>query len=79
MHIGNLILTVICSGKLKGYCKQSKDKIPFVHRLVPHIRDTLVGQGVILTFVKQDLLAEGWLGVALSQSRYKDSAAGLHI
>lgn len=47
LHIHDLILAVVCSGKLKGNGKQREDKIPLVSRLVPHIRDALIGEGII--------------------------------
>ena len=77
LHIGNLVLAVIGTRKLECNSEQCQNEITLVHRLISHVRNTLIGQGVILTLIEKNFLAEGWLGVALSQSRYKGSAAGL--
>ena len=79
LHIHDLILAVVGSGKLKGNGKQREDKIPFVSRLVPHIRDALIGEGIIFALVEKDILSEGRPGVAFPKSGHKGPVVGLDL
>ena len=79
LHIYDLVLAVLGSGKLKGNGKQREDKIPFVSRLVPHIRDALIGEGIILALVEQNILSEGRLCVAFPKPGHKGPVVGFDL
>ena len=79
LHIHDLILAVVGSGKLKGNGKQREDKIPLVSRLVPHIRDALIGEGLIFALVEKDILSEGRPGGAFPKPGHKGPVVGLDL
>lgn len=65
LNIHQLIRCIpACGIDLIGDGEQRQNEKPVVFRLIPDIRDTLVGEGVILPVVEHDVIAKGRPGIA---------------
>ena len=65
--------------KLKADGEEGKDEKPFVGSFVPHIRDALIGYGVVFFVVEQYVLAERRRRIALTQTGHKGFVNGFDL
>lgn len=62
--------------QFKGDSKERQHKETLVLGLVPHIRNALLGKGIVFPIVVQHIFAEGRSGVAFTQTGGKGFVSG---